>query len=384
MEAQLTALQQTVQTLTQAVKQIQANQGQPEVGTQQVAQLPPGQVGQAGGQNLGELPAQQPVEIDTEHDSKFLKQLTQSRSFTDIRYQETETFVSFVEELEDWFRCAGISSNEVELLLSKDHYKLSPKLDGQVQIIISKHADDLVRRQLREAVPDEIKASGLGDLRNLYKAFGLNKTSQFVRLAATCLDILNGKGSKPFRAQFQRYRRTIHRAIGLAKKEDSDFLEKAIIATLAASYPQISQSLSVHLSLADQQSPSVLLESLSQAVSRTAKRKRVPTPDESEPEEARIKVVECYCSHCGKPNHSQQECPDSDKPQIRLSFKLHALRRNSSNGKITVPEVQQALDISHIPSFLKPTIAPGDTSDNCRGDESNLPFLECLANEEST
>lgn len=357
MEQQLAAVQNTVQQLAQTVATLQTNiQQHLENGTQQgaAAATDPGADQQAASNQDG-------VVIETSKDAKILKQLTQSRTFTKIGYQKTDTFVKFADEIKDWFRIAGVSVDEVEQVLTNDRYKLSTALDAQLQIIISNQADELVRKQLQEAVPRNTRASGLGDLRNLYKAFGLNKISQLVRLVATASEILNSRGAKPFRSQFERLNCTVHRAIELTRKEDPEFLEKGIIASLAASYPQIAQSLNVQLSLADKQKPSALLESLSQAATGAAKRKRHQDEKDERPiKEHKRKDIEFYCSHCGKPNHTSKECYNKEKPAIRLSFKLHALRKANSDGKLTADSVRKVLGISHTPLALFSMVNQGE------------------------
>lgn len=73
---------------------------------------------------------------------------------------------------------------------------------------------------------------------------------------ATCNDILNNKGAKPFKSSDEQP----HRAIDLAKSGDTEFFERGILACLASSFPQIAaQSLkkntSIHGSIEHNTSP---------------------------------------------------------------------------------------------------------------------------------
>ena len=251
---------------------------------------------------------------------------------------------------------------------------MSQKLDSQLQLIISSHCDELVRSNLEAAIPENTAPTGLTDLRCLYQIFGQNKISQFVQIAASALQILAQKGDKPFFKEHQRFVQLVARAKELLKDSDGAFLEKVVTAVFASSYPQISNSLSIQLSLADNQSPNVFhesllqaaqnaqvgtqststfLESLSQADQSSAKRKHEFSGQDLDDRDIKRVAIEFYCSHCGKANHSADESVDKDQPAIRLSYKLHCLRKDNSDGKITVASMQQALGISHTPLYLK-------------------------------
>ena len=387
MEEQLVALQNIVQQLAQNFQALQQNIQVQGIGAQQIpppavddgvgqAAVAPAVVGVGAGDpgqvaadgaavaNQGVLEVQpnnpNVVIVDTERDAKFLKQLTGSITFTKLVHQKTETFVRFSEELKNWFRGAGISAAKQERLLNDGvNIKLSTILDAQVQLIIGKQSDEIIRDHLREALSPEECATGLGDWRNLFKLFGQNKISQFVQLASTGLNILNQKGEKPFDREYQHFVRTVNRAEKLISDFDVDARQKICAAVFASSYPQIASNLNIQLSLAEKQSASVFLESLMQAALNATKRKRVNADDaddessDGEQHQKKRIAVEHYCTHCGKANHSAEECHSKDKPEIQLAKKLHVLQKECSNGRIPLAKVQEALGISHAPYKLK-------------------------------
>lgn len=109
---------------------------------------------------------------------------------------------------------------------------LSEKLDSQLQLIISRHCDELVRSHLETSIPENTAPTGFKDLRGLYRIFGHNKSAQSLRISAAALQILAQKLSKPFAAEHQRFVQLVSRAKALLKDADGDFFEKVTTAGL--------------------------------------------------------------------------------------------------------------------------------------------------------
>ena len=117
----------------------------------------------------------------------------------------------------------------------------------------------------------------------------------------------------------------------------------------------------------------VFIESLTQAATGAAKRKRGRGESSGTSRANKKRIIRHYCTQCGKANHAAKQCHSEEKPAARLSPKLQALQKPATDGKIATDSVCKALGVKENPRSLFALLAATAEAENGDRERAELP-----------